>query len=658
MKLRDNKQTLFSKETSIFKLPQKMRRPAVLLLAFSVIGAVIVLVSLAATNSISIEPENGSTSDNACKISDPTASNTSSIRFSQQPCQIYHDIFVSPSGNDSRTGTTEAQAVKTLTKAVALAADFSRIRLMAGTYLEQVTIKKNNLIIEPYGNGDVEINGAIPEFVNGVSGWTPVQSGIYKYVLTRNEYQSDGGNVIYDSNGQQQWTYSNYAQLLNRQTVNKLPGVFLLNNLFGVSEVNVATDTGHAPTAPLYIGGANPTIYINGASNISINSAGNSKLKLMYGSHNIFAKNSNDIKINSVEITGGKDAIDIYDTSNVSIKNNQLHGTFSPQWDWADVKEGNTYNTMENQAIQIKSLTKDNSNIVVDGNDMSGYFNGVNFDAISPYFIDNSVISNNKIHDSNDDGIEVDAQYRNLAINGNLVYDVYSPFSSTSYNGTAGGPIDVFENVFVANRVVSDDHGATTAGPSFALKMNDYATVPVSKNIHFYYNTFYFSGTNVGPTGMGGGNGRLTVDTNPGKEVKDESFINNIFYSYDGGIVRGSGRVADNIQWDGNVFYSAKNYPDNSWADNYWAWNSYYSSDNDFNNYPTLSSIISAGAMPTQWQGNVEGNPGFNCVDRFDGSCFRASASITKPSSKQPIPSGFTDSSRLNSRTRLGAFEQ
>src|SRR5690606_7572523 len=116
----------------------------------------------------------------------------------------------------------------------------TRIRLMAGNYIETVRIQKNNLIIEPFGNGDVNIIGAIPEFISGVS-WVPVQQGIYKFNLGRDENHPDGNN-IYDRNGNQQWTYPDLIQLVNKMTFNSLPGVFVMGN-----EVYVASDTSQPP---------------------------------------------------------------------------------------------------------------------------------------------------------------------------------------------------------------------------------------------------------------------------------------------------------------------------------------------------------------------------------------------------------------------------
>lgn len=650
-----NKRTSFADKGNIFTVLRSwmaaysLKRAVLLVLVGVGVGIlaalIITFVTRATTNTVNLEPENGANSSHACVENGAATSGGKSIKFQSQPCLTYKDIIVSPTGLDSnsRDGSSAEQAYKTISFAVSKVASPSRIRIMAGTYIEQVTIQKTDIIIEPYGNGDVTINGAIPEFLTAKS-WTSVQSGLYKYNLGRDEYRSDGSNVIYGSDGQQQWTYPDIGQIYSLPTVGHLPGVFLVNNIFSQSEVHVATNTGRPPTAPLYIGGKTPTLYFKNSRGIHINSVANSRLKIEYGSYNIYLNNTDNVTINDVDIVGGKSAVLAFDSSNVSITNNQLHGTFGRAWDWADVKEGNSYNTMENQALQIKAISKDVSNVVVSGNDMSGYFNGVNFDVINPYFINSSVIANNKIHDSSDDGIEIDAQYKNLVVKGNTVYDVYSPISSTA---GAIGPVDVYENLFIANRAISDDHGATTSGPGYPIKMNNVDT-PVYKNIHFYQNTFYYAG--------GATQGRYTVHSTAGKETHDVTFLNNIFYSYGGGLIRGTGRAQDNVVWSGNLFYSVKDDPATPWDDNFWAWNDYYNSD-DVNNYSHLSQIIAANKMPAQWQGNIEGDPDFNCVDPLNTSCFRVSAAIAKPASKQPLPSTFTDSSRLNARTRLGAFE-
>lgn len=400
----------------------------------------------------------------------------------------------------------------------------------------------------------------------------------------------------------------------------------------------VATSTGQPPTSPLYVGGTDATIDIYNANNVTIRGISSSKLKVIYGNSNIRIRNGGNIKVDNVDIMGGKSAVMSFDASNVSVTNNRAHGTFGRDWDWADVKERPGTKTMENQAIFIKPLTKDISNIVVDGNDVSGYFNGVNLSAIDDaHYIKDSVISNNLIHDSLDDGIEIDSSYKNLVVKGNTVYDVYSPFSAT---GGDTGPVDVYENLFIADRTISDDFGAITSGPSYSIKMNN-DQGNLTKNMHFYNNTFYFAGNS--------GNLRKTVQTETNKVTSQVSFVNNIFYSYDGGIVRGTGRAQDGVEWDGNLFYSEKNDPNN-----YYAWNSLHDT---VHSYATLSAIISTGGIPPQWQGNIEGNPSFNCVTPTNASCFRASASITKPTNMQPIPGDFTESGRLNNRTRIGAFE-
>lgn len=629
------------------------KRTVVLAVSFAVIGALVVLATRAATNTASFQAESGLCVGNvSCESGDSSASGDGYVKFGQQ---AYKDLFVNNSSScstcsDSNNGNTEALAVKTIKTAVQKATDYTRIRIKSGTYVETIRIQKNNLKIEPYGDGEVTINGAIPEFINGVS-WTKVQTGIYKYDLGRDEYSSQG-NTIYGGDGKQQWSYDDLGELKAKKTVNNLSGVFINNNffnLFGGIGVYVATNTGQPPSAPLYIGSNESTIDISNADNIIINGLSNSKLNVVYGNYNIKAKNSNNIKIANVNVTGGQSGIDITDSSNVLIKDNKVRGTFDRDWDWADVKEY-SQSTMENQGIHIKTNTRDMSNVNTEGNEVSGYFNSVNYSRDYPpsgtpyytsnYTVDNSVISNNILHDSIDDGIEIDGRYNNLVVKGNKVYDTYSPFSAT---GAKNGNVYVYENLFVADRVISDRHGAIRIGPSYALKMNGEGEPVENKNMYLYHNTFYFAGNS---------NHRRTIESLPTSVTKNVSFTNNIFYSTEGGILRGTGKASDNIKYNGNVFYSPVSDPDPDNA-NFYAWNSYY---DNLNSYPSLSAIISGGKLPGGWVGNAEGNPGFNCVIPTNASCFKPSAGITL-SSRQTIDGAFAESDRLNNRTRIGAFE-
>lgn len=612
-------------------------RPFILAVSFAVIGIAILIASFALTTSPNLEVENGNLTGNVGTISDILASGGGSIIFGRK------DLYVSTTGDDTRNGTTQAQAVKTIKKAVELASGNTRIRVLAGTYIEQITIQKNNLQIEPFGNGDVTIIGAIPEFISGVS-WEYVQPGIYKYNIGRDEFVA-AGNTIYTADGKQQWSYADVFQLLGRETTNQLPGTFICNCLFR-SDVYVATSTGQPPSTPLYIGGRSPTIAIYNASNVSINGLSNSKLKISYGNANILISNSNKVNIENVDITGGGAGIGAFDSSSLTIKNNSIHGAFDRNWDGSDVKERPGTKTMENEAIIVRASTKDISNIIIDSNELTGYWAGIHFptlynrDTDVKYYNDNSVISNNLVHDMAGPGIEPEAPFRNLIVKGNTVYDAFEPFSPTP---AMTGPTYVYENLFIANRPAINTFHPANYSASYSIKMqNDSVGLP--ENIHFYQNTFYFAGNS--------GNLRKTVQSTPGLITKDATFTNNIFYSYEGGIVRGTGRAEDGSDWDGNVFYSPV-----IANDNYFSWNIFYDTADVAHRYQTLSQIISSGAMPSQWTGNVEGNPGFNCVTASNPSCFRAGASITKPASLQPIPSSYPESARLNNRTRIGAFE-
>lgn len=132
------------------------------MIAVIILGIATMLFSYASTASVDIETENGVLSGGAGLVNDSSASKGVAVKFGQP----YQDLFVSTTGSDSKDGKSQANAVKTINKAVQLANGYTRIRLMAGRYLQTVQIQKNNLIIEPFGNGDVDIVGALPEFVN------------------------------------------------------------------------------------------------------------------------------------------------------------------------------------------------------------------------------------------------------------------------------------------------------------------------------------------------------------------------------------------------------------------------------------------------------------------------------------------------------------
>lgn len=607
------------------------------------LGIITMLFTKAAGQTVSFEAEQGSSSVGF--ISDSTASGGRAVRFGQP----YQDLFVSTQGNDANNGKTQASPVKTLNRAVQLATDYTRIRVLAGRYIQTVQIQKNNLIIEPFGNGDVEVVGAIPEYVNGVSNWENVQYGIYKHNLGRADNIVGGSSAIYNGNGDQWWSYNSLLSLLNRNTKNNLPGARIENQLFtGFSEVYVATDDNQPPKAPLYIGGGWSTVDLNTVNNVTIQSIPNSKLKLSYGNNNVSIRDSTNINIRDVEITGGNYGIYAADSSYLNFKDNVFKGKFGRTWTYTDVK--NYPASMENAAIIVRANTKDISNVITEGNTITGYWAAIYYQTLDPaldqnnpnkYFNRNSVIAGNTVHD-NGVAIETEAYFDNLIIKGNVVYDAGESFSPAPVRG---GPVYVYENLFFADRTGYDVLGEAEVKPGGAIKMNNDHVAP-PENIHVYHNTFYYTGVDT--------NAMKTVDStaNPLIITKNVSFTNNIFYSMQGNIIRGTGRAQDNIEFDGNLFYSPVSIPKR-----YFSWNSFYEQDGTANNFPSLSSIISAGKMPSQWQGNAEGNPGFNCVDPANASCFKPTASIAAPATLQPIPSNFPESARLNNRTRIGAYE-
>jgi hypothetical protein len=93
--------------------------------------------------------------------------------------------YVSPTGNDANTGTTDGAtgAFKTIQKTadVMVAGDICRIH--AGTYRETVIpsnsgVSGSPIVYEPFGDGDVIIDGTDP-----VTGWTLYSGSIYKATM-------------------------------------------------------------------------------------------------------------------------------------------------------------------------------------------------------------------------------------------------------------------------------------------------------------------------------------------------------------------------------------------------------------------------------------------------------------------------------------------
>ena len=628
------------------KMPFITKRSVSLVAGFALVGSLVVFLSSAATLTTSVESENGVKTGNVGIDDDAGASGGKYIRFGQQ---AYQELFVSTTGNDSKDGKSQANAVKTINKAVQLANGHTRIRIMSGRYLQTVQIQKSNLIIEPFGNGDVDIVGAIPEYVNGVGNWEYVQHGIYKHNLGRSDNVPGGSNTIYNGNGDQWWSYNTIFSLLSRNTKNSLPGVKIENQwLTGFSEVYVATDDNQPPDAPLYIGGGWSTIDLLNVDNVSIQSVANSKLKLSYGNSNVSIRNSSRINIENTEIIGGNYGIYAIDSSHLNFKDNRMKGKFGRTWTYTDVK--NYPASMENAAIIVRATVKDISNVNTEGNTITGYWAGIYYQTFdnmldpnypNKYFNRNSVIADNTLYD-NGVGLETEAYLENLIVKGNVVYDAGETYSPAPVRG---GPVYVYENLFYADRTGYDVLGEAETKPGGAIKLNNDHVAPV-ENLHVYHNTLMYTGVDT--------NAMKTVHSteNPLVLTKNVSFTNNIFYSMQGNLIRGTGRAQDQIEFDGNLFYSPVASPKR-----YFSWNSFYDQNGTAHNFSSLASIISAGKMPSQWQGNAEGNPAFNCIDPANASCFKPTASMSTPSNKQPIPSNFPESARLNSRTRLGARE-
>ncbi len=179
---------------------------------FAVIGITALLISRAATFSVSVEPETGSLAGCASKTTDSSASNNSAVKFcsvgapsgagahlpiTYSASSLSGTVrYVDTNGSDSNSGSSSSPYA-TLAKAVSASAANDTIVVNGGTYRNQrnVTVNKAGLRIIAASGQTPIFNGAQP--VSNSSGWTTEGSYKYRSYTPRPLTQTQG--VAFDS---------------------------------------------------------------------------------------------------------------------------------------------------------------------------------------------------------------------------------------------------------------------------------------------------------------------------------------------------------------------------------------------------------------------------------------------------------------------------
>ena len=542
------------------------------------------------------------------------------------------DVHVSTSGDDTTGDGTLALPYQTIEHSLDQALSGDTIRIHTGLYMENLFIDtRNNLTIEPFGDGDVTISGAIKELTQtGQGNWTFVSNEIgtaygNSYAVWRYDYPVgfDHGaagtssnayrliqNSIADENDDLIWTYPGPNTFAERyiQDKNGRGAYFTLASIFYSPE----NPTDDPNDYILYVTGSKEALYIFNSTNILLRSVAGSRLKFKDGSRSVIrVQESSDINFDNIDIVGSSNSILMEQTQNSSFTNSFVDGKYSALWTFDNVKTCNEeyvgFTPVSGGCGVISSSTPGSivtrsmenalfiSNNVDDftfvNNDLSNAHNGAVFIGSS----DNPMIAENFISNVSDDAIEIDSSITNAEITKNHIYG-----ASVALSGAAHllGPTYVHGNTFVQDHLSNIGQSIKMVGASFLGG--------TTKSIHIYHNSFFRDDTPTATIPMLNmiGVGDYTCcgyDGTDGTTITDMSLFNNIYSTIGSHIVGSTALASNNVQHRSNLFHTA-----NPASNSYTNWNS---NPLPHTIYGSLADIVTAGAMPVTWTNNREGDP-------------------------------------------------
>ncbi len=281
---------------------------------------------------------------------------------------------------------------------------------------------------------------------------------------------------------------------------------------------------------------------------------------------NIYVKNSDNVIIKDNTAIGGIYSIDVRSSGNVVINGNEVQMSPGSDWTWNDDTKRSA---METSGI---CLIDDLDNLVVSGNLLHGYFNGIYvFTQKTGKFKDIQVF-NNTLHDIYDDAIEIEDYCNGGRFFRNKVTDAFVAISLSPVDATQK-TCRVYNNVLVADKVNKWDHSGTTyLGECYKIIDTDGI-----EDVIFESNTCVGRG----------------VYTTTGKShtQKDTDWINNIFYSDSEKALEKSGMASDGVMYDYNIYFRKSSGP----LFRYW------NSDTDTTQFNTLAAALSSKNDPGNW---------------------------------------------------------
>ena len=296
---------------------------------------------------------------------------------------------------------------------------------------------------------------------------------------------------------------------------------------------------------------------------------------------------SNNTVIDTITFLGGRFPVRFaVDVRNNTVKNctfKQYKG--NNNWTWDNQKYDGL---MENSAVYFDNALEGNKVIK---NKIQGYFNGISMSVTSSGKLSGLNLSNNKISNVDDDGIEIEDFCNGATISYNSIINSTAGISLSPANASQAR-CRLYNNILVQNKPILSKTNVYYYGKCFKVDISHNATW----NIVLDHNTCIGKG----------------IDGGTYKQIfHNVNVTNNIFYTNStmGRVFDHTGLGKDNVRYDYNVYFSK----DGGNLFRYW------NSDSNTTNYVSLA----AARASALWQGyfdnhSINSNPLFQNINSGD----------------------------------------
>lgn len=381
--------------------------------------------------------------------------------------------------------------------------------------------------IKAYSGAKPILTSVIPDFNAAPNTkWTKVSSGLWSASYSSSA-DSSSWAAAYSKTGVSLFTYDSLSALKN--TANP-EGIFF--------------DTG---TRKLYLrlsdANANPnnipfsisTAYVLSIRGVTGSGLELSGLTIQWGLRGIYVLDSSNIAIINNVVKGGLIGIDVKQSDNTKLQGNTIFMTRGSNWNWELIKNS----PMEGFGIWLEN---DLNGLDISNNNVYGHFNGI--DVVSTGSSGSSMFSGikvyqNEIHDTMDDGLEIEDYCNGGQFYNNKIYDVFVAISLSPANALKSR-CSISNNVLAADKSVKrDSQGTYEFGECYKI-----IDASGSSNFDITHNTCV-------------GRGVYTT-TDLSHTQKNNVWKDNIFYSpSDYKLLEKAGLSADGVSYDYNLYWRA-----------------------------------------------------------------------------------------------------